>query len=137
VLAVEAAADAGRPTASSSSMKMIAGAFLRASSKSLRIRAAPRPGEHLDERRGALRVEVRARTRSRRPCEQRLARSRRAVQQDAARHPARALEALAVAEELDDLLELRLRLVEPGDVRPRTSTCEPRTTGAGFARGMN
>ncbi len=31
------------PTASSSSMKTIAGAFLRALSKSLRIRAAPRP----------------------------------------------------------------------------------------------
>ena len=31
------------PTASSSSMKMIAGACLRASSKSLRMRAAPRP----------------------------------------------------------------------------------------------
>ena len=32
-----------RPTASSSSMKMIDGAFSRASSKSLRMRAAPRP----------------------------------------------------------------------------------------------
>jgi hypothetical protein len=31
------------PTASSSSMKMIAGAFLRAVAKSLRIRDAPRP----------------------------------------------------------------------------------------------
>ncbi len=31
------------PTASSSSMKTIAGAFRRASSKSLRIREAPRP----------------------------------------------------------------------------------------------
>jgi len=31
------------PTASSSSMKTIEGAFLRASSKSLRMRAAPRP----------------------------------------------------------------------------------------------
>ena len=43
------------PTASSSSMKMIAGAFLRASSKSLRMRAAPSPAnistnaEALDE----------------------------------------------------------------------------------------
>ncbi len=31
------------PTASSSSMKMIEGSFFRACSKSLRIRAAPRP----------------------------------------------------------------------------------------------
>jgi len=31
------------PTASSSSMKMIAGRFLRAVSNSLRMRAAPRP----------------------------------------------------------------------------------------------
>ena len=44
LLAVEAAGRcAPVPTASSSSMKTIDGAFLRASSKSLRIRAAPRP----------------------------------------------------------------------------------------------
>ena len=43
LLAVEAVPVRAAPTASSSSMKMIEGAFLRASSKSLRIRAAPRP----------------------------------------------------------------------------------------------
>ena len=44
LLAVERVARcACGPTASSSSMKTIDGAFLRASSKSLRIRAAPRP----------------------------------------------------------------------------------------------
>src|SRR4029453_17823674 len=77
------------------------------------------PGEHLDERRGALRVEVRARRARDGLGEQRLPGTRRSVQQDPARNArTQALEPLAVAEELDDLLELRLRLVEAGDVRP-------------------
>ena len=76
-------------------------------------------GEHLDERRGALRVEVRSRLARDRLREQRLARARRPVQEDPSRHArAEALEALAIAEELDDLLQLRLRLVEPRHVRP-------------------
>ena len=76
-------------------------------------------GEHLDERRGALRVEVRSRRARDGLREQRLARARRPVQEDPAWHArAEALEALAVAEELDDLLQLRLGLVEPRHVRP-------------------
>ena len=76
--------------------------------------------EHLDERRRALRVEVRAGRARDRLREQRLPGAGRAVEEDPARDTgAEALEALAVAEELDDLLELGLRLVEPGDVGPR------------------
>ena len=76
-------------------------------------------GEHLDERRRALRVEVRAGRARDGLGEQRLAGSGRAVQQDSARNPrAEPLEALAVAQELDDLLQLLLGLVEPGHVAP-------------------
>ena len=108
------------PTASSSSMKMIAGAVLARLLEELADARGAEPGEHLDERRGALRVEVRARRARDRLREQRLPRSRRPVQEDASWHAgAEALEALAVAEELDDLLELLLRLVEAGDVVPR------------------
>ena len=88
------------------------------------------PGEHLDERRGALRVEICSR--SARDClgEQRLPRAGRPVQKDAPRHASsEALEALAVAEELHHLFELGLRLVEAGDMDHETSTCDPRTTG--------
>ena len=64
-------------------------------------------GEHLDERRGARRVEVRARLVGDRLREQRLAGPGRAVEQDALRHAgAEPLEALRVAQEVDDLLQL-------------------------------
>src|SRR5207342_212532 len=76
-------------------------------------------GEHLDEGRGALRVEIRAGRARDRLREQRLARPRRSVEEDPARDAGtEALEALAVAEEFDDLLQLLLRLVETGHVRP-------------------
>ena len=76
-------------------------------------------GEHLDERRRALRVEVRTGRARDGLRQQRLAGSRRPVKEDAARHSsAETLEALTVTQELDDLLELRLGLVEPGHVRP-------------------
>ena len=76
-------------------------------------------GEHLDERRSALRVEVRTGRARDGLRQQRLAGSRRSVKEDSARHAcAETLEALAVTQELDDLLELGLRLVEPGHVRP-------------------
>ena len=75
--------------------------------------------EHLDERRRALRVEVRAGRARDGLRDERLPRAGRAVQQDPAGHTrAEALEALPVAQELDDLDELLLRLVEPGDVVP-------------------
>ena len=84
------------------------------------------PREHLDEGRGARRVEVRARGARDRLREQRLARSRRPVEQDPSRHTrAEPLEALAVAQEVDDLLELLLRLVEAGDVVPRHLDLRP------------
>ena len=77
------------------------------------------PREHLDERRRALRIEVRARRARDGLREQRLPGSGRPVQQDPARHArAEPLEALAVTQELDDLVQLLLRLVEPGDVGP-------------------
>ena len=76
-------------------------------------------GEHLDERRRAGGVEVRARLVGGRLREQRLPRSRWAVEEDALRDArAEAFELLAVAEELDDLLQLLLRLVGAGDVAP-------------------
>ncbi len=74
-------------------------------------------GEHLDEGRGALRVEVGAGGTRDGFRQERLPRAGRAVEQDPAGHPrAETLEALPVLEELDDLFELGLRLVEPGDV---------------------
>ena len=62
--------------------------------------------------------------------------ARRPVQEDARHARAEPLEALPVAEELDHLVQLLLRLVEPATSDHFTSTCEPLTTGAGFARGM-
>ncbi len=62
-------------------------------------------GEHLHERRRALRVELRARLAGDRLREQRLARAGRPVEQDPLRNAgAEALEALRVAQEVDDLL---------------------------------
>ena len=83
-------------------------------------------GEHLDERRGALRVEARAGLVRDRLGGERLAGAGRAVEQDALRHArAEALEALRVAQEVDHLLELVLRLVEPGDLGPRDRRGRP------------
>ena len=65
------------------------------------------PGEHLDERRRARGVEVRARLVRDRLREQRLAGARRPVEKQAFRHlRAEPLETLRVAEELDDLHQL-------------------------------
>ena len=114
------------PTASSSSMKTIAGAFLRASSNSFADPRCAEPGEHLDERRGALGVEAGAglvRDGLRR---ERLARAGRAVEEDALRHArAERLELPRVAQEVDDLLQLLLRLVEAGDLVPRHARRSP------------
>ena len=76
-------------------------------------------GEHLDERGGRLREEVRAGLVRDGLGQQRLAGAGRAVEQDALRHlGAELLEALRVAQELDDLLQLGLGLVGAGDVVP-------------------
>jgi hypothetical protein len=77
------------------------------------------PGEHLDERRGTLRVEARTRCVRDRLRGERLAGAGRTVEEDALRDAsAERLEALRIAEEVDDLLQLPLRLVETGDVVP-------------------
>jgi hypothetical protein len=79
----------------------------------------PEAGEHLDEGGGRLREEVRARLVRHGLGQQRLARPGRAVEQDAARDLRPELpEALGVAHELDDLLQLGLGLVAAGDLVP-------------------
>ena len=86
--------------------------------------------EHLDERRGALRVEVRARRARDGLRDERLPGPGRSVQQDPARDArAELLEALAVAQELDDLDELLLGLVQPGHVVPRHLDLRPAHDG--------
>ena len=97
------------PTASSSSMNTIAGACLRATRNSRRIRAAP----------GRLRVEGRAGFVRDRLGEQRLAGSGWAVEQDPFRDlRAELAEAPRVADVVDDLAQLFLGLVRAGDVAP-------------------
>ena len=82
-------------------------------------------GEHLDEGRRALRVEGRAGLVGDGLGQQRLPRSRRAVEEDALRDArAELLEALRVAEEVDDLLQLLLHLLQAGDVRPGDGRCQ-------------
>ena len=76
-------------------------------------------GEHLDERGGRLREELGAGLVRDGLGEQRLAGAGRAVEQDALRDlRAEPLEALGVAQELDDLLKLVLGLVGAGDLVP-------------------
>ncbi len=120
VLAMEAAAEASRADGVELVDEDDRGRVLARLLEELADTRGAEAGEHLDERRGALRVEVRARRARDGLRQQRLPGARRPVEEDPARHAsAETLEALAVAQELDDLLELRLRLVEPGDVRPR------------------
>ncbi len=74
-------------------------------------------GEHLDERGRRLGEELRARLVGHRLGEQRLARPRRTVQEDALRHArSERVEGLGIAQELDDLLQLGLGLIDAGDV---------------------
>ena len=78
-----------------------------------------KPGEHLHERRGRLRVEPGARFVRHRLGQQRLSGPRRAVEEDPLGHlrPQRP-KPLGVAEVLDHLAQLLLGLIGPGDVRP-------------------
>ena len=120
VLAMEAAADARRADGVELVDEDDRGRVLARLFEELADAGGAEAGEHLDERRGALRVEVRARRARDGLRDQRLAGARRAVEQDPARNArTEPLEALAVAQELDDLLELLLRLVEARDVVPR------------------
>ena len=76
-------------------------------------------GEHLDECRGALRVEVGARLVGDGLGEQGLARAGRSVEEDALRHPGtERCEALRVLQEVDDLLHLGPGLLEACDLVP-------------------
>ena len=119
VLAVVAAARAGRADGVELVDEDDRGRVLARLFEELADAGSAEPGEHLDERGGARRVEVRARLVRGRLREQRLAGAGRAVEQNALRHPgAELLELLAVAQELDDLLQLLLGLVGAGDVVP-------------------
>ena len=94
-------------------------------------------GEHLDERRGRLRVEVRARLVGDRLGQQRLAGAGRAVEQDAARHSGAELrEARRVTQELDDLLELGLRLVAPATSAQPIGALASGLISVGLVRGI-
>ena len=79
------------------------------------------PGEHLDEGRGALRVEARARLAGDRLGEERLPGARRPVEQNSLSARARRASRSASSrlQEVDDLLHLVARLLEPGDLVPR------------------
>ena len=108
-------------------MKMIAGAFSRASLNRRRIRAAPRPANISTNEEADWLKKLRARLVRDRLGEQRLAGAGRAVQQDPLRHlGAERLEALRVGEELDDLAQLVLGLLDPGDVVPGDRALRPR-----------
>ena len=103
-------------------MKMIAGADSFACSNRSRTREAPDADDRLDELGGGHREERHVRLAGDRACEQRLAGARRAAQQHAVRDPRAELPVpLGIAEEVDDLAQLLLRLVDAGDVGERDS----------------
>ena len=115
-----AAAERARPIASSSSMKMIAGAASLACLKRSRTREAPMPTIASTNSRAPSREERHARLARDRAREQRLAGARAAREQHAARDPAaERLVLLRVLEEVDDLGQLVLGLVDAGDVLER------------------
>ena len=106
------------PIASNSSKKMTAAAELAGLGE--QVADAPRADADvlLDELRAGRVVERHAGLGGDRPGEHRLAGAGRAVEHDAARDPgAQRAEALRVAQELDRLGQLELRLVAAGDVR--------------------
>ncbi len=119
-------------------MNTIAGRVLARLLEQLPDAGGAEAGEHLHEGRGAGRVEVRAGLAGDRLREQRLAGAGRPVEKDALRHSrSEPLEALAVAQEVDDLLQLLLRLVDARDVvTTRPAAFVSRSTCAGLTRGM-
>ena len=109
-----------RPMASSSSMKMIAGAVSLAWLKRSRTRLAPTPTTIFDELRGRQREEGHVGLAGHRAGQERLARAGRPGEQDALRDgAAEPAVAVGVLEEVDDLDELLLRLLDARDVRER------------------
>jgi len=107
------------PIASSSSMKMMHGPCPWPA-RTGRGRRRADADEHLDELRAGEGEEGHVRLARDGPGEERLARARRAHQQDALGEPtAEPLVLLGILEEVDDLDELRLRLVDAGDVAER------------------
>ena len=108
------------PTASSSSMKMIAGCALARLAEQAPDARGAEAGEHLDERRRRLREELRARLVGDGLGQQRLAgaRAARGAGRPWAPWRPRRSNCLGVAQELDDLAQLGLRLVDAGDVLP-------------------
>src|SRR6185312_6553709 len=91
--------------------------FLRLGEEVANARGAD-PDDRLDELGGGLREERHLSLARDRPGQQRLAGSGRAREQHAVRDPATELAVLlGVAQEVDDLCQLRLRLVDSRDVR--------------------
>ncbi len=106
-----------RPIASSSSMKMMAGAASLACLNRSRTRAAPTPTIASTNSDAELVKNGTSASPGRGAREQRLAGAGLTGEQDAARNaPAEALVALRVLEEVDDLEQLVLGLVDAGDV---------------------
>ena len=106
-----------RPIASSSSMKMIAGAASLACWNRSRTRDAPDAHEQFDELRGRDREERHLRLPGQRPRQQRLARPGRAGEQHSARDPTAEPPVLVrVREEIDQFGQLRLGLVDSRDI---------------------
>ena len=100
-------------------MKMIAGACLRAVSKSLRMREAPRPANISTNADAGCEKNAAPDSAATAFASSVLPVPGRPVQQHAAGDAgAEPLEALGVAQELDDLGELGLRLLDAGDVVP-------------------
>ena len=109
-----------RPTASISSTKTMHGEFRFAWSNRSRTRRRADADEHLDELGARDREERHAGLAGHGPGHQRLAGARRPDEEHAARDPrAERVELLRVLQELDDFLELGLRLVDAGHVAER------------------
>ena len=107
-------------------MKMIAGWDSLACLKRSRTREAPMPTIASTNSDAETREERRPRLARHRPREQRLAGARPPGEQHAARDPATQLAvAVRVLEEVDDLGELALGLVDPGDVLKRDLRLRP------------
>ena len=99
-------------------MKTIAGAAARAFLKRSRTRAAPTPTIASMNSEAEMEKNGTAGLAGDRAGEQRLAGSRGADEQDAFRHrAAETLVLLGFLEEVDDLDELGLDLIDPGDIR--------------------